>query len=318
MNGVIQEKEIGITNYEVYATNKCGERMGTRLANVTALGYRKYDINCCNITKYAAIVSVMLPKGAVSQAFMVVPVTSTGMRMVVGWTTEAVVDATQVPVATNRASMPTSKVSATVSEFPFDDHDHHDHHDHHHPTDSANQKDESVPTNQNQGREESSSPEFLAETTESSENSLAVNQNQPGASDEAAHHEAQDQNKPRAPDEVEDQNQPGAQDAKASGDSGRPVAIVSIVLLVLGIIASLVLVYYVVAVFRKFLQKKDIEEGGTFNNGSSEKTATNKVQQWITKTKNYKTRVAFTDEKSTEADEKGTNSEWKPSPMNLS
>jgi hypothetical protein len=75
--------------YAVYAVNGCGEKTGTALATIKALGVPAGG--CCQQNMYKATILEELAGGVTSMAFMVVPLTSIG-ALDVGWVTNAVYD----------------------------------------------------------------------------------------------------------------------------------------------------------------------------------------------------------------------------------
>jgi hypothetical protein len=87
-DGVINEEDAGILGYAVYVVSDCGEKQGSALATIRALGVSAGG--CCDKTTYEATV-LTETYGIPAMAFMVVPLTSIG-ALDLGWVTPLVGD----------------------------------------------------------------------------------------------------------------------------------------------------------------------------------------------------------------------------------
>jgi hypothetical protein len=118
-DGVINEIGVGILGYAVYAVSDCGEKQGTALATIKALGVP--EGGCCEKRMYEATI-MSQTYGVTKQSFMVVPLTSIG-AMDVGWVTIAIDDyvndtnakLTTAPSAQDQAN---ALMSTTVAAQP--------------------------------------------------------------------------------------------------------------------------------------------------------------------------------------------------------
>jgi hypothetical protein len=104
--GIIDEVTPGIFGYAVYALSDCGNRQGSALATVPAIGIVPGMETCCNTKIYGTTILTQLAAGATSVTLGVYPLTSIG-ALDVGWTTSPIVDA-----------LPTSTTTAAAAAVP--------------------------------------------------------------------------------------------------------------------------------------------------------------------------------------------------------
>jgi len=125
-NGVINELDVGIIAYGVYAIDQCGLRSPQALAKVAADGIPAGSTACCDNMRYWTRINYQLPWGVTAQTFMVVPEISLG-PLDIGWVSAKIQDAYYVGSAgtlPSGAVRVSTKAQAEGNVLDMSDHGH--------------------------------------------------------------------------------------------------------------------------------------------------------------------------------------------------